>query len=129
MICNRIRDIHRLSTVCFVAKNQYEPATIALAAGTACRLVSRRKLNNLMKVRLKMPSGKLKCISVAVVVFLGHIIPRKKVLLKNTRAGYWRNLGKKPQVRGIVKNSVDHPNGGRCRTLFRPRTPWGKYAK
>jgi large subunit ribosomal protein L2 len=28
-------------------------------------------------------------------------------------AGYYRRLGKRPKVRGVAKNPVDHPNGGR----------------
>jgi ribosomal protein L2 len=32
-------------------------------------------------------------------------------------------------VRGVVKNPVDHPHGGRTRTILWPRTPWGKTAK
>lgn len=47
--------------------------------------------------------------------------------LKN--AGPYVNKGKKPTVRGIVKNNCDHPNGGKTRSICLSRTPWGKVAK
>lgn len=46
-----------------------------------------------------------------------------KIRVKN--AGFNVNRGKKPTVRGTVKNPCDHPNGGRSRSLQLARTPWG----
>lgn len=44
-------------------------------------------------------------------------------------AGRARRVGKYPTVRGTVKNSCDHPNGGRSRALRLSRTPWATPAK
>jgi large subunit ribosomal protein L2 len=49
--------------------------------------------------------------------------------LTNTRSGYWRNFGLKPHVRGVARNPVDHPHGGRAKSIKYPRTPWGKTTK
>lgn len=45
------------------------------------------------------------------------------------KAGHLKLIGKKPTVRGIAKNPIDHPHGGRTNTVGSPRTPWGFIAK
>jgi large subunit ribosomal protein L2 len=47
----------------------------------------------------------------------------------NGKAGYWRLFGVKPLVRGVAMNPVDHPHGGRTKSIRYPRTPWGKTTK
>jgi large subunit ribosomal protein L2 len=47
----------------------------------------------------------------------------------NTKSGFWRQKGFKPKVRGVAKNPVDHPHGGRTKAIRYPRTPWGKTTK
>lgn len=44
-------------------------------------------------------------------------------------AGYSRRQGWRPTVRGIAKNPVDHPHGGRAKSIRLPLTPWGLVAK
>lgn len=44
-------------------------------------------------------------------------------------AGYWRNRGWRPTVRGVAMNPVDHPHGGRTKTIRLPLTPWGLVTK
>ena len=50
--------------------------------------------------------------------------------VKIGKAGRNRKLGKRPSVRGVVMNAVDHPHGGgdggRHRMAKAPRTPWGQ---
>jgi large subunit ribosomal protein L2 len=38
-------------------------------------------------------------------------------------------LGKKSIVRGVAMNPVDHPHGGRAKSIKYPRTPWGLTTK
>ena len=45
------------------------------------------------------------------------------------KAGQNRLLGRKPSVRGIAMNPVDHPHGGRTNGGIPPKTPWGKLTK
>jgi large subunit ribosomal protein L2 len=47
----------------------------------------------------------------------------------NSKAGYWRLFGNKPTVRGVAMNAVDHPHGGRTKSIKHPLTPWGKTTK
>ena len=65
-----------------------------------------------------LPSGAAKMFSVCISAFFGYVCLREHIFLKNTRAGFHRKLGSRPMVRGVVKNPVDHPHGGRERTVL-----------
>lgn len=45
------------------------------------------------------------------------------------KAGVSRWLGKRPSVKGIAMNPIDHPHGGKTKRGFLPRTPWGKLTR
>ena len=48
------------------------------------------------------------------------------------KAGRVRHMGKRPSVRGVVMNPIDHPHGGgegRTSGGRHPVTPWGKPTK
>lgn len=45
------------------------------------------------------------------------------------KAGLNYLMGKKPNVRGVAKNPVDHPHGGRTKTNQPEVSPWGWVAK
>jgi large subunit ribosomal protein L2 len=47
----------------------------------------------------------------------------------NKHAGFYRNLGYRPIVRGVAKNPVDHPHGGKTVGGRFPVTPWGILTK
>ena len=52
--------------------------------------------------------------------------------IKLGKAGRVRNMGKRPSVRGVAMNPVDHPHGGgegRTSGGRHPVTPWGKPTK
>ena len=46
-----------------------------------------------------------------------------------SKAGTWALNGRRPKVRGVARNPVDHPHGGRAKSIRFQRTPWGKPAK
>jgi len=82
-------------------------------------------------VRLKLPSGEERLILGSCLATMGIVSSLTKSFgTKN--AGYSRRLGRRPSVRGVVMNPVDHPHGGgegrtsggRCSV-----TPWGKLTK
>ena len=45
------------------------------------------------------------------------------------KAGSVRDMGFCPLVRGIAKDPVDHPHGGRSNKGQHPTTPWGRLTK
>jgi large subunit ribosomal protein L2 len=105
----------------------YKGAQYSRAAGTYC-LISKVDLEkNLFTI--KLPTGKLIIVSGYCSVTLGrssNILHKKSITGK---AGLNRLLGKRPTVRGVAMNPVDHPHGGRTKTSSPEVTPWGKVAK
>nr|Q5DUX7.1 RecName: Full=Large ribosomal subunit protein uL2m; AltName: Full=60S ribosomal protein L2, hydrogenosomal [Nyctotherus ovalis]CAI38861.1 ribosomal protein L2 [Nyctotherus ovalis] len=124
-----IQKIRSFTLVSYVPNILNGRPLFARARGSACLVRYRNKLQHLGLIWVKLPSGKYRRVSNGNSVLLGKIAPKLRSELGNTRAGYWVNRGIKPQVRGIVKNPVDHPNGGRARSIARHRSPWGWFTK
>jgi large subunit ribosomal protein L2 len=83
-------------------------------------------------VILKLPSKEKRLVHKECFASVGHVgtpASNKKTLGK---AGRKRWLGRRPTVRGVAKNPVDHPHGGgEGRSpigLTQPVSPWGKPA-
>lgn len=99
---------------------------IASAAGTFCKVI--KKEISLFYSIIKIPSGSLRTISLASIAFLGKASnPYHKFRIIG-KAGRNRWLGKRPVVRGVAMNPVDHPHGGGegKSSGGRPSvTPWG----
>ncbi|KAH9530622.1 hypothetical protein CY35_20G013600 [Sphagnum magellanicum] len=81
---------------------------------------------------LRLPSGEVRLISqdcLATIGQVGHVDANNRTIGK---AGSKRWLGKRPRVRGVVMNPVDHPHGGgEGRAPIgreKPLTPWGRTA-
>ncbi len=95
------------------------------SAGVAAQLMA--KENEYSQVR--MPSGEVRKIHVecrATIGQLGNVDHENQVI---GTAGRSRHLGKRPSVRGIAMNPVDHPHGGgeaRSTSGRPPTTPWGQ---
>lgn len=72
---------------------------------------------------VKLPSGVRKFFSLYSILLLGPSALKLKRKLSNTKSGFWRSHGLKPKVRGVARNPVDHPHGGRTKSIKYPRTP------
>ena len=97
------------------------------AAGTFCKILTLNILKKYAKIIL--PTNKIKIISIYCLVSLGRA---SNIFYKNqffSKAGYNRNLGIRPSVRGVAMNPIDHPHGGRTKSNSPEVTPWGKIAK
>lgn len=101
---------------------------LARAAGSLAQIVA--KEGNF--VTLRLPSGEVRLVAKNCWATIGQVgnIDASNITLG--KAGRTRWLGKRPKVRGSVKNPVDHPHGGgEGRAPIgrsRPVTPWGKPA-
>lgn len=80
-------------------------------------------------VVMEMPSKTKKLFSYYSTVFLGPVVNYANKNFSTGKAGYWRSFGEKSIVRGVAKNPVDHPHGGRTKAIRHQRTPWGKTTK
>jgi len=102
---------------------------IVRSAGAAAQLMA--KEGNYAHVRL--PSGEVRLIHVNCRATIGQIGNLEHENVTIGKAGRSRWLGKRPHVRGIVMNPVDHPHGGgEGRSPIgrkTPVSPWGQPAK
>ncbi len=101
---------------------------IARSAGTYAQLVGRD--GGYAQVRLK--SGELRMIHQQCIATVGAVSNPDHMNINLGKAGRKRWLGKRPQVRGVAMNPVDHPHGGgegRTSGGRHPVTPWGKPTK
>ncbi len=99
----------------------------ALANGTFCQVLDLFSDFNLVK--LILPSKKIKLISGWNFVILGKNSLNDYKYNRLGKAGVNYLFGKKPKVRGVARNPVDHPHGGRTKTNQPEVSVWGWIAK
>ena len=101
---------------------------IARAAGAYAQLIAKEG----DFVTLKLPSNEVRLVNKRCYATLGQVGNVEFSNLRLGKAGCKRWLGKRPHVRGVVKNPNDHPHGGGegRSPIGRPKpvTPWGKPA-
>jgi large subunit ribosomal protein L2 len=83
-------------------------ANIARSAGSYAQLAARDGKYAV----LKMPSGETRQILVTCLAVIGSVGNSEHNLQVSGKAGRSRWLGRRPRVRGVVMNPVDHPMGG-----------------
>ena len=83
-------------------------AKIARSAGSYAQLMSRDD----RYVTLKMPSGEMRRILCTCKATIGMVSNIEHNLQVSGKAGRTRWMGRRPRVRGVVMNPVDHPMGG-----------------
>jgi len=82
--------------------------------------------------QLKMPSGEVRLVLERCRASIGQVGNIDHENISSGKAGRSRWLGRRPNVRGMAMNPVDHPMGGgegRSKSNEHPRSPWGQKAK
>lgn len=101
-------------------------AQLVRSAGNGAQLLAKED----EYAQVKLPSGEVRRVHVECMANIGTIGNAQHQNVKIGKAGRNRHLGKRPGVRGVVMNAVDHPHGGgdggRHRMAKAPRTPWGQ---
>ena len=97
------------------------------SAGTFCTLIYLDFDKD--TARIQLPSGAVKTISIYSLTTIGRASNKTHNRERFVKAGYSRRLGVRPVVRGVARNPVDHPHGGRTKTNSPEVTPWNKIAK
>lgn len=101
---------------------------IVRAAGTYAQIIAKEG----SMVTIKLPSSEVRTINKKCYATVGQIGNIEYNNITIGKAGRKRWLGKRPRVRGVVMNPIDHPHGGgEGRSPIgkpRPVTPWGKPA-
>jgi len=101
---------------------------IARSAGTYVQLVGRDS----GYAQLKLGSGELRVVRGECLATIGAVSNPDQSNINLGKAGRNRWLGKRPAVRGVSMNPIDHPHGGgegRTSGGRHPVTPWGKPTK
>lgn len=123
-----LKDIPDGLTVHCIEMYPGKGAAIARAAGQMA--IVRAKENEYVQV--KLPSGEIRLIHGMCRATIGQVGNLEHSGISLGKAGKKRYLGKRPHVRGVVQNPVDHPMGGgegRTSGGGQPVSPWGQLAK
>jgi large subunit ribosomal protein L2 len=97
---------------------------LARAAGSYVQLVGRDAGYAL----LKLSSGEVRMVRAECMATIGAVSNPDHGNIKIGKAGRSRWLGRRPVVRGVAMNPIDHPHGGgegRTKGGRHPVTPWG----
>ena len=78
---------------------------------------------------VKLSSGVSKIFSIYSLASKGNVCLKANNKVTNGKAGNNIFYGKKSCVRGVAMNPVDHPHGGRAKSVKYQLTPWGKTTK
>jgi large subunit ribosomal protein L2 len=97
---------------------------MARAAGSAAQLMAKEG----KQAHLKLPSGEVRMVPVDCRATIGQLSNVEQENVSLGKAGRKRWQGKRPHVRGVAMNPVDHPMGGgegKSSGGRHPCTPWG----
>jgi len=98
-------------------------AKISRSAGTYSVIIEKTKNH----VEVLLSSGKKKHLPLESIGTIGIVSNELTFLTQLGKAGRSRWLGKRPTVRGVAMNPVDHPHGGgENKKSGKRKTPWGK---
>jgi len=101
---------------------------IVRSAGTSAQIMAKEG----RYVTLKLPSGEMRMILEDCRATIGEVGNKDHENVTLGKAGRSRWLGKRPKVRGVAMNPIDHPMGGgegRTSGGGHPRSPWGWQTK
>jgi len=101
---------------------------MARAAGTYAQIIGKDQ----GYMQLRLISGELRMVRAECMATIGAVSNPDQQNMKLGKAGRKRWLGKRPSVRGVAMNPVDHPHGGgegRTSGGRHPVSPWGKPTK
>jgi len=113
------------TTVHCVELKRGRGAQLCRSAGSGAQVVAREGDH----VTLKLRSGEVRMVRGECWATIGEVGNAEHELVRVGKAGKTRWLGRRPRVRGVAKNPVDHPLGGgegKSSGGRPPTSPWGK---
>ncbi len=120
-----LREVPLGTTVHAVELEPGKGAQMARSAGAAVQVVAREGV----MVSLKLPSTEVRMVRGDCRATVGQVGNVDHELIRSGKAGRSRWLGRRPRVRGVAMNPIDHPLGGgegRSSGGRPPVSPWGK---
>ncbi|MEI8321389.1 MAG: 50S ribosomal protein L2 [Alphaproteobacteria bacterium] len=98
---------------------------LARSAGTYAQYIGR----DMGYALLRLSSGEVRMVRLECMATIGAVSNPDQKNINLGKAGRNRWLGRRPAVRGIAMNPVDHPHGGRTNGGRHPVSPWGQHTK
>ena len=101
---------------------------LSRSAGTFCQVMAKEG----EEAVLRLPSGEMRKVAAVCTCTIGQVGNEEHQNIVIGKAGKSRWLGRRPSVRGVAMNPVDHPMGGgegKSSGGRHPCSPWGLLAK
>lgn len=101
---------------------------LARSAGNSCQLLAKES----GFAALRLPSGEMRRVFLECRATIGQVGNEEHINISLGKAGRTRWKGRRPKVRGVAMNPIDHPHGGgegRTSGGRHPVTPWGVSTK
>ena len=123
--------LKKVATGMFVHNVELEPGRggqLVRSAGSAAQVMAHDDGFTI----LKLPSGEIRQVRQDCFATIGEVGNKSHEQIVSGKAGRTRWLGKRPTVRGVVMNPVDHPHGGgegKSSGGRHPVSPWGTPTK
>ncbi|WP_047869960.1 50S ribosomal protein L2 [Nocardiopsis sp. RV163] len=120
--------LRNIPTGTFVHAVELKPgggAKLGRSAGSQIQLLAKEG----KYATLRMPSGEMRMVEITCRATIGQVGNAEQSNINWGKAGRSRWKGKRPTVRGVVMNPVDHPHGGgegKTSGGRHPVSPWGK---
>lgn len=116
------------SVFCNVTSLNNSKITYAKAGGTFC-ILKRNKKTKSKLISITLPSKQNILLNRMAKVYMGKNTNFFVNRLTEGKWGFSFHTNKKIAVRGVAMNPVDHPNGGRAKSVQPERSPWNWIAK
>ena len=126
--CLRLKDIPVGLTIHNIEMQAGHGAKLVRSAGQVAVLRARDG----KYAQVKLPSGEVRLLNIECRATIGQVGNLDHSKIKLGKAGKKRYMGKRPHVRGVAMNPVDHPMGGgegKTSGGGHPQSPWGQLAK
>ncbi len=123
--CLPLRNIPLGTVIHAVELNVGHGAQLARSAGASIQLVAKEG----RFAQLRLPSGEIRNVDINCRASVGSVGNAEQGNIRWGKAGRMRWKGRRPIVRGVAMNPVDHPHGGgegRTSGGRHPVSPWGK---
>lgn len=123
--CMPLKNIPVGTLVYNVQLDRNKDAQLVRAAGTYAQILA--KEGDFAQV--KLPSGEIRKFTIDCSACIGQVGNIEHSAIRIGKAGKNRHLGRRPKVRGVAMNPIDHPLGGgegRSSGGRHPCSPWGK---
>ncbi len=126
--CMPLKNIPVGTLIYNVQLDKNKNAQLVRSAGTYAQILA--KEGDFAQV--KLPSGEIRKFTVDCRACIGQVGNIEHSAIRIGKAGKNRHLGRRPKVRGVAMNPIDHPLGGgegRSSGGRHPCSPWGKLEK